>query len=208
MSLIMYLNRAPRYKDITIQDIKLMESFFRWHHENETKGSHSGGSFEQWCGHSESELPNLHTIKYFYEFYKKRTVYAEGVGAQEVFSILEQTSRIVKANQIFGWFYKNVMHKQANKNYFEVTKSQLESLLSDCKKVKDSFVVTENNKYIVDESIAKEHLPVFENGGYFFGSINYDETYAKQVVDMITIIEDILEATNFDKQVIYFNAIW
>ena len=37
---------------------------------------------------------------------------------------------------------------------------------------------------------------------------DYDAIYAKQVIDTAQIINKILATTDFEKEVIYFNAIW
>jgi hypothetical protein len=47
-----------------------------------------------------------------------------------------------------------------------------------------------------------------EEQGYFFGSKSYDVNYAKHVIEMIDIIENILNTTNFEEETVYFNAIW
>jgi hypothetical protein len=208
MALIMYFTRAPRYENISTKDIKLMESFFAWKHENEIAGAHSGGTFEEWCGHSESELPNLYVMKYFYQFYAKREMYVEGIGRNMTYGIFEQLSRLVKANQVFGWFYQNVMNSKKDHEYYEITQNQLKEFLGICNKVKDGFTLSGTGNYVVNEDIAKEFLPVFSESGYFFGGTSYDENYANNIIEVIEVINNILTTTDFDKQTIYFNAIW
>lgn len=222
MALIMYLTRAPRYKNIitdeyeTIprKDIELINDYFNWkraqYDAKYNDGKYYAGTLEEWCGVSESELPHKYIINYYHDFYTQKKWYSEMAGSVEGYSIFEQLARIVKANQIFNWFVKNVMGDNVDQKYYEVTKQQLESLLDACNKVKDSCTVNqgEDEEYIANENVAKEYLPILENQGYFFGTNNYDACYTKQVVDTVDIIKSILETTDFEKQTIYVNAVW
>lgn len=204
MALIMYFTRAPRYKNITIKDIKMMESYFRWQYEKAIGSRYGNGTFENWCGHSESELPETEVIDYYKHFFTKKTIHIEGIGKQESNSVVEQLARLVKTNHIFNWFIKNVMDNVINQEYYEVTKEQLESFLQTCYKVKDTF----NNEHSVDENVAKELLPLMDEAGYFFGPNTYSEFYTDSVVKVIEIVDNILKTTDFEKQTIYFNATW
>lgn len=210
MALIMYLNRAPRYKDTTIKDIMLIESYFAWQHENEIKSQYSCDSFEKWCGTPDNELPDMAIIEYYKQFYTKKDMYTEYIGKTSVYSILEQLARIVKNNQAFNWFIHNVMDNNINEEYYEVSKAQFEELLNTCNKVKDSFELSETGgyPYIVNEDVAKELFPLLEQRGYFFGLDQYNGRYAEQIIELIEIIENILETTDFETQMIYFNASW
>lgn len=214
MSLIMYLTRAPRYEKIQIKDVQLIESYFRWQHEKEIGSKYASETLEKWCGHSESELPAREVIEYYKPFYAKKTIYFEGIGKGEGYSLFEQTARLVKTNQIFNWFINNVMNGNIDKEYYEVTKEQLSALYETCIKVRDSFTLIGKNKYsneneyAVDEQIANELLPLMKEVGYFFGPSEYNDFYAEQVIKTIDIVGAILSTTNFDNQVIYFNAIW
>lgn len=214
MALITYFTRAPRYKDITANDILLIESYLSWQHENEIGSRYSCSTFKEWCGIPDEKLPNKETIDFYKQFYTKKKMWIEGIGKQNCYSIFEQLVRHVKTNQIFNWFIKNTMNDSPDTEYHEVTKEQLERLLHDCNKVKDTFTFLhwddymKMNRYAVNEDVAKEYLPLLENGGYFFGSKVYDEYYADQVIDVIQVVENILKTTDFEKETIYFNAIW
>ena len=117
-------------------------------------------------------------------------------------------------NQIFNWFIKNIMDDKIDHEYYEVSKKNLEELLAVCNKVKMNGIKFVNkdehyrNTYEVDDEIASTYLPLLKNKGYFFGPEDYDTIYAKQVIDTAQIINKILATTDFEKEVIYFNAIW
>ena len=69
-------------------------------------------------------------------------------------------------------------------------------------------ITNNNNQLIVDEVIAHETLPIMEQRGLFFGVDNYNEIYAQQVIEVANIVSNILETTDFEKETVYFNAIW
>lgn len=213
MALIMYLTRAPRYDNTTAKEIMLIEDFLHWRHENKNKSRYSCESFEQWGGVPESELPDKYTIEYYRQFLTKKSIYVEGIGQQTCDSIFEQLARIVKANQIFNWFIKNVMGNNVDQEYYEVTENNLKNLLEVCNKVRDGFTFVRTDDYYGDEyevdvKVASELLPFMEERGYFFGPSNYGRVYVKQVVELIDVINQILETTDFEKETVYFNAIW
>lgn len=214
MALIMYLTRTPRHENVTMKDIKLIESYFRWQHEKEIGSKYASDTFDKWCGHSEAELPVSEVIEYYKPFYSKKATYIEGVGKSEGYSVCELLARLVKTNQIFNWFISNVMNGNVDKEYYEVTKEQLLSLYDTCKKVQCSFKLIGKNKYTnedeyeVDEKIAKELLPFMDEVGYFFGPRVYGELYVEQVIKIIDVVDQILTTTDFKKQIIYFNATW
>ena len=214
MALIMYLTKAPRYENVTVKEIQLIESYLSWQREKEIGSRYASDTFEQWCGHSESELPGKNIIEHYKKFYTKKLGYIEGIGKSEIYGLFEHSARIVKANQLFNWFINHVANGSMDKEYHEVTKEQLLLLSDTCRKVKDNFKLIGKNKYSnedeyeVNEKNAKELLPLMDKVGYFFGPRVYGELYAEQVIKMISIIDEILATTNFEEQVVYFNAIW
>ena len=75
-------------------------------------------------------------------------------GENERHAIFEHIARIAKANQIFNWFVKNIMHDSMTTEYYEVSKEQFETLLQICQNVV--------NDTHVNETVAKELLPLME----------------------------------------------
>lgn len=80
-----------------------------------------------------------------------------------------------KANAIHQWFVDNVQDGVDNCQEFEVRKEQLEELLEAVDKV------------IADHEEAKEILPT--QGGFFFGSTDYDEYYFEDMLLTKEILE-------------------
>lgn len=207
MALIMYLTKAPRYKniftdeyeDVQGKDIVLTEKYFRWGMARE-EGTYACDTFEEWCGVPESELPHKYVINYYRDHFSLHKTYSEIGGEIERHGIFEHLARIVKANQILKWFITNVMDNNLDMELHIIRKDQLEELLTVCNKV-----VNEN---VVNIEAAKELLPIMEDQGYFFGTDKYDEVYAEQVISMVEIIKNILTTTDFEKEAVYFNSVW
>lgn len=209
MAAIIYFTRMPRYKNTTIEEVFLVEKYFAWQ-----KNLHRCNTFEKWCRRSESELPPKDVIEYYKPFFTKKTKYVEMAGQMETTSITEQVIRFCKANAIFNWAINNIMDKQMNSKYYEVTQSQLESLFENCKKIKNDgmkFVkegipgIPESDEYNIDEEMAKQLLPTSSEIGGFFGPYNYDSWYAYYVIQFANFLKEILDTTDFEKQMVFVN---
>ena len=204
MALIMYLTRAPRYKNTTTDTMRLIEMYLEWQHENRIHSKYSCDTFEEWCGKPESVLPSKDVIDYYSQFYTIKEVYEEGYGKEKTYSVFEQLARFVKASQIFKWFVDNIVDFKI-KQHYEIAKEQLENLLNTCIKVKDSFEQY-NGHYIVDKDVAEALLPVMSIDGIFFGTDSYKSIYAEQIIQTIECVNNILATTDFTKESIYFYA--
>ena len=220
MALIMYLTKAPKYQNIDTDEyetiprknIELIDKYFTWQMVR-SEGGNAGNTLMGWCGVPQSELPHKYIVNYYNDFFTPKEFYEEYIGKTKEYTIFDQLARIVKANQIFNWFIKNVMNGTPDGEYHEVTKDQLMDLLNVCKNVRNGFTLIDHDEddgdtYSVDKEIAQEQLPIMEKQGYFFGTKNYDANYARHVVEMIDILENVLNTTDFDKETVYFNAIW
>ena len=220
MALIMYLTKAPRYQNIdtdeyeTIprKDIELIDKYFTWQMVR-SEGGNAGNTLMGWCGVPQSELPHKYIVNYYNDFFTLKEFYEEYIGKTKEYTIFEQLARIVKANQIFNWFINNVMNGVPDIEHHEVTKDHLVDLLNVCKNVRNGFTIIDHDEddgdtYSVDKGIAQDLLPIMEQQGYFFGTKDYDNNYAQHMVEMIDILENILNTTDFNKETVYFNAIW
>lgn len=107
-----------------------------------------------------------------------------------------------KANQIHGWFVREVQGGVDNCDAYPVTREKLVELLDTVKKVLDG-----------DKDTARELLPV--TAGFFFGNYSedggYDEWYYEQLESTETLLEDILseytEANHLEYD-IYYQSSW
>ena len=99
-----------------------------------------------------------------------------------------------KANQIHGWFERNVAHGYIeNCEMYPVCLDDLNCLVEDCK-----LVMGERAK-------APEVLPCEE--GFFFGGQLYDDYYFENIAATIDMIGKVIaEATDADE--LFYHAWW
>lgn len=93
-----------------------------------------------------------------------------------------------KANQIHGWFVKNIQNGEDNCREYHVTKEDLNALLEDCYAVHDDPI---DGPLILPVSI-----------GCFYGSDEYDQYYFDQIKTTIKSIETIIE--EWDEEADYY----
>ena len=110
------------------------------------------------------------------------------INPKKVSYIVEEVEYWRKANQIHGWFVKNVQNGEDNCREYYVSKEDLNALLEDCYAVHD------------DPIDAPLILPISD--GYFFGSEEYDEYYFDQIKLTIKSIETILQ--EWDEEADYY----
>lgn len=97
-----------------------------------------------------------------------------------------------KANSIHRWFVENVQDCRDECKPHIASKEKLEELLLTCYDVVD-----------------KENINLLPSqGGFFFGSTDYDEWYFEDVRNTIEQLEKILKETDFEKETIYYLSSW
>lgn len=130
-----------------------------------------------------------------------------------------------KANQIHNWIVEHCQDGVDDCGLYQVSKSDLESLLFKCKSIVkccpmiDGEVVNgyiykdgekipniEQGKVMTNSYVAESILPTAS--GCFFGGTNYDEYYMRSIINTITIIEKVLNETNFDEEYICYESSW
>lgn len=121
----------------------------------------------------------------------------ENIESERISYVIEDVGYWRKANHIHKWFVDNVQYGEDNCKEYYVEESQLEELLELCKRV------------LADNSLAEELLP--SESGFFFGSIEYDEYYYKDLEHTVEIIETLLSERNKDGYLlgdIYYSSSW
>lgn len=97
-----------------------------------------------------------------------------------------------KANQIRQWFVNNTeLQYDDNCKEIVLTKEILEKLCNDCR-----VVLTNRNK-------ASMIMPT--SSGFFFGGTEYDEWYFEELENTVKRIEEIINETNFDEEIIVYD---
>ena len=226
MGLDMYLEKMPRYKNVTARTVSIMESYFDLEEARRENPKYIDCTFEKWCGVDDKEIPDKEILEYFRQFYKVRYLPWDTEHRYEHKMLIERVGYWRKANQIHNWFVNHVQDGIDDCDYHhECTKEILEELLATCKevlesctlvngKVNNGFECTENGlkeiledgQVIVDSSIAEELLPA--SPGFFFGSYDYDEYYVDDLLHTVDIIQHVLDETDFETEAIFYVSSW
>lgn len=220
MGLDMYLEKMPRYKNTTVEEVMVIENYFSY------LNSAKDCSFEEWSGCSKSKLPSEDVINFYKPYY--RAYYSSwDTGKNYPWrSLTEEVGYWRKANQIHNWFVENVQNGVDDCGYYECTEEDLDKLLEICMTVKNGITmvpgkihagttyhnngtVTENYEdgmVIEDTSIAEELLPTC--AGFFFGGTAYDECYMEDIDYTIKLLQNVLATTDFEKEMICYHSSW
>ena len=95
-----------------------------------------------------------------------------------------------KANQIHGWFVKNVQDNVDDCGSYRVSRDNLQALVDLCRKV------------LANRELAAELLP--PNEGFFFGGYEYDDYYfddLQRTADELTaLLEAVDDSWSFEYQ--------
>lgn len=89
-----------------------------------------------------------------------------------------------KANQIHKWFVDNVQEGEDDCGHYYVSREKLGELRALCMRIQGNH------------ELASQLLP--SQAGFFFGSVDYDEGYFRDIEDTIAQINACLEAFNED----------
>lgn len=98
-----------------------------------------------------------------------------------------------KANQVHGWFVKNVQFGNDDCREYDVSRAELQGLLTACQNVKQ------------DPSMAEKILPPSE--GFFFGTNEIDEWYWHDIDYTIELVSRVLRTASEDWNLTY-QASW
>ena len=193
MGLDMYLNRMPRYKDATPNDVYAVESFLDWIREKANGSEYSKCTFKEWCGIE--EIPSNEYIGFYADFYNQKYYYWDTEHKHGYYMIHEQVGYWRKANAIHKWFVENIQDNIDDCGYHrEVTQEDLEELRDICREI------------LCSPDVAEDKLPT--TSGFFFGSTVYDEWYMEDIKNTIDIITKVLETTDFETEMIYYVSSW
>ena len=207
MGLDMYLVKAKRVlPEHSKNEVLLMELANHWlsYIENE-----EGYTFEEYCGASEvilEEVGGLDAVKNTAELVKPNLVTLgefiietkNGKKLVPFRTIWNDIGYWRKANHIHKWFVDCVQDGEDDCEKYEVTKSNLLDLKAVCEEV-----LSLKGK---DESRIEEILPT--TSGFFFGGTAYDEYYFSDVEETIRIINNVLETTDFEKELVVYQSSW
>lgn len=101
-----------------------------------------------------------------------------GIKPERICDVVEEVAYWRKANHIHRWFVDNVQHGTDDCQEAYVDLDQLKALLAVCKEV------------LTDHSKAAEVLPT--QGGFFFGSTDYDDFYFRDIEYTVDVLQSVL----------------
>lgn len=194
-----------------------------WRHRPE---KYKKDSLEKWSGTKRSELPAKEVIDFYAPMYIHRHSYWDTDKKFGFERIGESVGYWRKANAIHRWFVENVQDGEDDCDYHrEVTAEDLTELRDLCidvvenspmmaGKIQNGYHIAngkmepclEDGKVVIDPSYAEDLLPT--EAGFFFGGTGYDEYYIADLVETIKICNEVLESTDFEKQMVYYRASW
>ncbi len=125
-----------------------------------------------------------------------------------------------KANQIHKWFVDNIQNGNDDCGNYYVEKSQLEELINLCKKdisyisnlefsnsdEHEDFFTKEKFVYKIYKGVDASKLNLHTQGGFFFGSTDYDEYYLKQLENTVEKLEKAIQES--DSGEFYYHSSW
>lgn len=122
------------------------------------------------------------------------SVKSRGSESFQWLSIFEEVGYWRKANQIHAWFVERCQDGVDECQLTEVTKEQPSLLVSSCRMVLDN------------PDLGESMLPT--QSGFFFGGTEYDKHYIKGLKNTIEIIEKVIETTDFETQIVFYQSSW
>ena len=144
---------------------------------------------------------------------------------ERISSIEESVAYWRKANHIHKWFVDNVQDGEDNCREYYVSHEQLQQLVDECKKVKESLEKSGKKTIQVesgwsskegktfmdvdvytDTSVAEELLPT--QSGFFFGSTDVDEWYWGDIEHTIKTLESALNDRALDNWDFEYQSSW
>lgn len=126
----------------------------------------------------------------------------DGIDANNITVVDEEVMYWRKANQVHNWFVRHVQNGEDDCREHYVSPDSIHELFKTCAKVMEVSKLVDGMVYIgttydadhpngleerepgqviEDPTVARKLLPTTE--GFFFGSVEYDEGYLKQVTD-------------------------
>lgn len=225
MGLDMYLERIPRDESLTPTQIFMVERVLDYQDKIiKDKSRASQYTLEQWCGGD--DIPTDEVVEKYKPLYKTQYYCWDKDKKYPHKGIIEEVAYWRKANHIHKWFVDNIQDGIDDCDFHrEVTEDDIKELLDVCHKVLDKCVLVNGNvsngaklvngeweaEYIdgmiIDNyEVAQELLPT--SSGCFFGSCDYDEYYLRDISETIEMLTDILETTDFEKQMIFYLSSW
>ena len=192
MGLDMYLEKAKRINGATVNEIRAAEEYYSWLLRPR---KYVDCTMNSWCGFDESDV-NMSVVDDYRSQYHTTYCAWDTEKRYGTLGIFDGVGYWRKANAIHAWFVENVQDGIDDCHMYEVTKEQLEELLSTCTFVKESGKT----------EIAKKLLPT--TSGFFFGNTEYDDNYWEDLDYTIDTLRKTISSTDFENEMIVYSSSW
>ena len=211
MPLIMHFFKAPRFFDpyleeyvsLPLSELRKIEKYYGW--MKRTKAGITSCSFKEWSGMTKEDLPHEEIVKYYEPFHTLNPITFDMDGEEaQVQTIFADLARLVKMNQLVNWAMKHVTNGEVELNcWYEISKDQLKDLCARLKRTRRCLSLVGEELIVKDKWLAKELFPLMDEVPLFWGTEEYDSTYAWQVANAYETIRKILNSTDFEKESLY-----
>ena len=221
MGLDMYLDKAKRVKGAGVNDINMAEEYLGWLLR---PSKYAGFTLKRWCGVDKYEV-NMEIVDAYRDEYQTRYYAWDSEKEYKHLGLWDGVAYWRKANEIHRWFVENVQGGEDDCESHEVSREDLERLLSICKEVKAASRLVpgkicngqslkdgewvdniEEGEVIEDPTVAMKLLPT--QSGFFFGGTEYNEWYMQDINYTIEVVSRALDEIDFEKEVVVYCASW
>ncbi|MDR2822330.1 MAG: hypothetical protein LBV58_02105 [Acholeplasmatales bacterium] len=121
-------------------------------------------------------------------------------GEETVHKLFKMIGYFRKANSIHRFLYEKSNTSFPDYYPFEITREVIVNLLDILKKLE----ILRESKFDDFEKIAKIMLPT--QSGFFFGTIDYGDSYFEDIKDGLKIFNKILKEVDFDNEFLFYYA--
>lgn len=121
-------------------------------------------------------------------------VHVTGGNTFKYLSLTKEIGYWRKANAVHNWFVENCQDGIDDCQLSEVSREDLEDLLEKCYNV------------VHKKSNPEETLP--PTAGFFFGSTEVDQYYMDDIKSTISILENAIGKTDWEKEIVFYRASW
>jgi hypothetical protein len=178
MGLDMYLKKTKRVESLSVEDYAKVIEELPWDKKD----------YNAWAG-LKGICPDIEGVKEL-----DGEVHETGSNSFRYLSLTKEIGYWRKANAIHSWFVENCQDGIDECQLSEVSREDLEELLENCYKV------------VNKKSNPEETLP--PTAGFFFGSTEIDQYYMDDIKSTISILENAIGKTDWEKEIVFYRASW
>ena len=178
MAFTSYFHRTLRYQNLEYKDIKIIEKHYELSNAIRENTNKGCTTLKEWCNIEEYEIPDQRAIDYYKSEYKLREKFNEIYGNYSTYSVIEEIGHVREMH---------FMHKWIKDNLLNSTNTKLSAIELTKENIEQLLKICEH------QSLEKQYSSKIEH-------INITKTNE--------LLKYILETTDFEKQIIFYNTLW